>query len=256
METIDRMLDALEVTVNDVLADYGSGPAARIVIRAVERFQCFAVGVEIDPVAAEKSRAAIYAAEVAGTIPPNRIRIITMDAAEFDHRVFGITVATCYLFPKDATKLVTAGVFTGLDRLAAPLHPLPGLKMRAVNDVWLRASTSGWCLFRDDELPPVATAPPTPKKAPKRERAIFKYFATYCQPCKAWDLREGPKLTCKVYPIDCSVRGQDGVDSVPRIRMMERVDGGPWSNVRNKNGSVMEWGSNVTAATLNRIALE
>ncbi len=50
---IDQMLDALQLSESDVLADLGCGDG-RILIAACQRFGCSAIGVEIDPAKADE----------------------------------------------------------------------------------------------------------------------------------------------------------------------------------------------------------
>lgn len=125
---IDQMLDGLRLKPSDTLADLGCGDG-RILIAAVRKSGCRAVGVEIDPVKADEARKRI---EESGL--NHRIRIITGDAVSFDPEKYGVTVATAYLYPEVLEKLKP--VFSKVGRFASPYHEIPGIFMERRGDVW------------------------------------------------------------------------------------------------------------------------
>lgn len=95
-EVVAVMLDQLDLGANDVLYDLGCGDG-RILIAAVERFGCRAVGIEIDP------RVARIARENVRRAGCGRIRIVTGDANRYC--LDEADAVTIYLFPETMTKL-------------------------------------------------------------------------------------------------------------------------------------------------------
>lgn len=120
---IDQALRSLKLTAADVFADIGAGDG-RILIAAVERYGCRAVGVEIDAGQVAAARKAIAAAEKEKKIPRGRITLLHMDAADFDPRRYGITAATAYLFPETLDEL--KDVLAAIPVVAVPFHEIPG----------------------------------------------------------------------------------------------------------------------------------
>jgi len=125
---IDQMLDGLELKPSDTLVDLGCGDG-RVMISAVRRSGCRAVGIEIDPKKADEARKKIEEAGLS-----RRIRIITGDAVSFDPEKYGVTVATAYLYPEVLEKLKP--VFSKVGRFASPYHEIPGIFMERRGDVW------------------------------------------------------------------------------------------------------------------------
>lgn len=125
---ITQMLDGLDLKPNDTLADLGCGDG-RILIAAVRKSGCRAVGIEIDAAKAEEARKRVREAGLT-----NRIRVITGDAVSFDPEKYGVTVATAYLYQEILEKLKP--VFLKISRFASPYHEIPGLFMERKCDVW------------------------------------------------------------------------------------------------------------------------
>lgn len=91
MSVVDAMLDLAKVTRDDVVYDLGCGDG-RIVVRAVQRFGCRGVGVDLDP---QRIREAKDNARKNGVT--ERTRFEVGDVFEFDFS--GATVVTMYLLP-------------------------------------------------------------------------------------------------------------------------------------------------------------
>lgn len=131
-ELMGQVIDELQLSPSDVLADFGCGDG-RILIAAVERYGCRAIGIEIDPARADVARAAVQAAGL-----QDRIEIITGDALEFRPDQHGVTAATAYLYPDLLEQLRPT-----LDRIplvVSPCHQVPGMQMERRGDVWIRRS--------------------------------------------------------------------------------------------------------------------
>lgn len=129
-DLIDKMLDLMQLTSADVLADIGCGDG-RILIAAVERSGCKAIGIEIDPVKADEARRSVEAAGLSG-----RIEVITGEALEFDPESHGVTAITAYLYPELLQQLTETFKSPGVRIVATPFHQVPGLVMQQSGDVW------------------------------------------------------------------------------------------------------------------------
>ena len=125
---ITEMLDGLKLKSSDTFADLGCGDG-RILIAAVRKSGCRAVGIEIDPAKAEEARKRVAEAGLT-----SRIRVVTGDAVSFDPEKFRVTVATAYLYLEVLEKLKP--VFLKIGRFASPYHEIPGLFMERKGDVW------------------------------------------------------------------------------------------------------------------------
>jgi cyclopropane fatty-acyl-phospholipid synthase-like methyltransferase len=85
------MLEAAHVGKNDVVYDLGSGDG-RILIEAAKKYQCKAIGVEIDPDLVTLSRKRVEEAKLEKLVT---IKHDDLFAADFGDA----TVVTVYLFP-------------------------------------------------------------------------------------------------------------------------------------------------------------
>lgn len=126
---IEEMIDLLNLTSSDVLADLGCGDG-RILIAAVKKTGCRAVGVEIDPAKASEARAN---AEKAGLSA--KITIITGDVTVFRPEDYQVTAITAFLYPELLEKIGPAIYSVG--KAATPYHNIPGLTMMRHGDVWI-----------------------------------------------------------------------------------------------------------------------
>jgi protein-L-isoaspartate O-methyltransferase len=126
----DRIMETLGLSKSDVFADIGCGDG-RLLIDAVETFGCSAVGIEIDPVKADKAREKVKAAGLS-----DRITVLTGDAKSFDPEAYGVTAAVAYLYPELLEKLKP--MLETIPVLVTPFHQVPGLVMESRGDVWVR----------------------------------------------------------------------------------------------------------------------
>lgn len=120
-QMVQTILDHMPLTAHDVLADLGCGDA-RILIAAVRRYGCRAIGVEIDKSQALKATAAVEAAGL-----EDMITIAEGDARDFCPRESGVTAITAYLFPELLAELLP--VFQEVRLVASPFHPIPGMPL-------------------------------------------------------------------------------------------------------------------------------
>ena len=123
---INVMLRELSLTKDDVLYDLGCGDG-RVLIAAVKRYGCKAVGIEINPTTAERARYRVRMAQTSSEIVPNRIRIVTGDVTKF--KLNGATAVTMYLYPDTVEQLVPKLIGK---RVASFNHDLPGLQSRKI----------------------------------------------------------------------------------------------------------------------------
>lgn len=124
--TVEAMLDAMKLTPEDTLADWGCGDG-RILIAAAKR-GIRGIGIEIDPVRAAVASQAVKAAGVS-----DLVTIEIGDALDFD--VTRVTAVTAYLYPSLLAKL--APKMMQVRVAASPYHQVPGLDMQQVGDVWI-----------------------------------------------------------------------------------------------------------------------
>ena len=155
---IEQTSRLLALTRNDVLADLGCGDG-RILIAAVKRYGCKAIGIEIDPEIAESARRRVKEAGLP-------IEIITGDAITFKPTDHGVTAITAYLYPELLSKLVPVFKSPGVRVVASPYHSVSGLPMKQCGEVW------------------VYFAQKAVVRTNKRYLAMFT--ASYCGPCQTW----------------------------------------------------------------------
>jgi SAM-dependent methyltransferase len=171
---IEQTVRLLALTKDDVLADLGCGDG-RILIAAVERYGCKAVGVEIDPVIADEARRRVKASGLSAAIS-----ILTGDALAFDPKAYGVTAITAYLYPELLAQLTTVFKTPGVRIVASPYHQIPGLSMKQHGEVWVSSLSS----------------------SPARSRRYLALFtANYCGPCRAWKNLNKKKLEAKGFTV-------------------------------------------------------
>ena len=90
-EVVEAMLEAVQLTADDVIYDLGSGDG-RIPITAARLYGARGVGIELDPALVEEARAAATSAGVA-----DRVRFVTEDLFAAD--ISEATVVSLYLTP-------------------------------------------------------------------------------------------------------------------------------------------------------------
>jgi precorrin-6B methylase 2 len=122
-------VDLMSLQKSDILADMGCGDG-RVLIAAVRKYGCRAIGVEIDPKKADEARANVYEAGLKG-----QIEIITGDATQFWPADHGVTAVFVYLYPDLLEKLKPNLQQVGL--VVSPFHQVPGLEMERKGDVWI-----------------------------------------------------------------------------------------------------------------------
>lgn len=133
-ESRRQAIDLAALLPSDVFCDIGCGDG-RVLIEAVQRSGCTAVGVEIDAELAERARDAISDAGLA-----NRIRVITGDATDpeqFSPDAEGVTVAFMYLFPSLIEKMMPR--LENVQRIVSIGHDLPGSDDKKVGNVFVLA---------------------------------------------------------------------------------------------------------------------
>lgn len=126
---IDQMLPLLQLDASSILADFGCGDG-RILIAAVERYGCNGIGIEIDPIMADKARRRVLDSGLSG-----KIRIITGDVLNYDPAADRVTHAVAYLYPDLLEKLATT--LAAVRVVASPFHETPGIGQKRVGDVWI-----------------------------------------------------------------------------------------------------------------------
>jgi precorrin-6B methylase 2 len=127
---IDQIMDALSLSSDDTFADIGCGDG-RILIDAVTRFGCKAVGVEIDPAKADEARKRVAEAGLS-----HMITIVTGDAKDFDPKKYAVTAGVAYLYPDLLAKL--RPMLETIPVLITPFHKVEGLVMDQRGDLWVR----------------------------------------------------------------------------------------------------------------------
>jgi ubiquinone/menaquinone biosynthesis C-methylase UbiE len=113
---VDGMLAAVDLSADDVLYDLGCGDG-RILIAAVTRYGCRAVGIEINSKTAALAKKNVKAAGV-----EDWVRIVEGDAR--DANLVDATVVTLYLSPSLMRELVPK--IERATRIVSYSHPIPG----------------------------------------------------------------------------------------------------------------------------------
>jgi cyclopropane fatty-acyl-phospholipid synthase-like methyltransferase len=115
------MLALANLTKADVLYDLGCGDG-RIVVAAAKRYGCRAVGIDIDPLRVDESRANVDANGVAA-----RVRIERQDL--FDVELQEATVVTLYLSSSYNARLIPQlQRLKPNSRIVSHQFPIPGVK--------------------------------------------------------------------------------------------------------------------------------
>lgn len=126
IETIETMLDLMQLRSDDVLADLGCGDG-RILIAAAKR-GIRGIGVELD-----HARVSVAVANVNAAGLSHLVRVEQGDARSFDSS--RVTAITAYLYPtlleELAPKMRLARV------VGSPYHEVPGLPMKQHRDIWI-----------------------------------------------------------------------------------------------------------------------
>ncbi len=122
----DLGMSLLNLSSSDLLAEIGCGNAQHL-IRAVERYGCRGLGVEINGQLADAAQAAVDAAGLS-----DRIDILHCDAKFIDFR--DVDAVYLYHFPEQLEWIApkVAG-----KRVVSAFHELPGRSGRKVGDVWV-----------------------------------------------------------------------------------------------------------------------
>lgn len=129
MPVVHALVNELQLSSEDLLADLGCGDG-RILITAVKRTGCRAIGVEIDPRKADEARAAVNAAGLS-----SRIEIVTGDARAFDLSANKVTAVAAYLYPELLAELAES--LKTVPVVVTPYHRVPGLEMTRQGDLWI-----------------------------------------------------------------------------------------------------------------------
>ena len=126
MATVEAMLDLMQLTPDDTLADLGCGDG-RILIAAAKR-GVRGIGVELDHARVETARQSILDSGLS-----HLITIVQGDARSFD--TSRATAITAYLYPTLLAEL--APKMAAVRVAASPYHEVPGLAMIRVGDVFV-----------------------------------------------------------------------------------------------------------------------
>jgi cyclopropane fatty-acyl-phospholipid synthase-like methyltransferase len=97
-EVVDKMLELVHVTKDDLVYDLGCGDG-RIVITAAKKYGCKAVGYDIDPKRVKESRENVDANNVGDLVTIEQKDIFTLDLSKAN-------VITLYLLPSLNVKLI------------------------------------------------------------------------------------------------------------------------------------------------------
>lgn len=135
---VDMMLAALKLTPKDLLYDLGCGDG-RILITAVKKYGCRAVGIEIDPQVAAFAKQKVATSGVGA-----RIRITVGDARKYD--LSQATAVTMYLFPDLMRELVPK---LSTKRIASYQHKILGIPSKKItaprgSTIYLAVDSAWW----------------------------------------------------------------------------------------------------------------
>jgi precorrin-6B methylase 2 len=131
-QTINNITNVLENNgfgENKVLADLGCGDG-RILIAASKRFGSKGIGIEIDPVMANRAKQNIQNAGLS-----DRITILVGDVRDFDPVSWNVDVVTAYLYPELLKEL--SAELSSVNIVITPHHKVEGLNQTNHNDLWV-----------------------------------------------------------------------------------------------------------------------
>lgn len=139
MDAVDAALAALDLKPSDILYDLGCGDG-RVLIRAVQKYGCQGVGIEIDPKVAEYARQKVREADCGS------IRIVTGDARKF--KLDAADAVFLYQHPP-LMQVILPKLRTS--RIVSYLHPLPNRVNRklltATDKPIYVAEPEGWSMY-------------------------------------------------------------------------------------------------------------
>lgn len=180
-------IDLLQLDKDDVLADLGCGDG-RVLVDAVTRYHCSAIGIEIDPVKADAAKLAVRTAGL-----DDRIKIKTADIRD-DSEWESATAIYSYLYPELLGEL--APRLKAMRKVVTPYHQVPGLQMKQYGDVWMCASM---------------TAEENRSESDADEELYgIMFTADWCSYCRLMDGNILPFASLKFQKEDCTDRNPDG----------------------------------------------
>lgn len=145
---IDVMLDVIKIRPDQTFYDIGCGDA-QVLIRAVKRFGCRAVGVEVNSDTARLARSNVDAAGLS-----HMITIVEDDAHTWD-QLLEADVAYCFLFDKTLEKLMPRFRAMKADTLIVSYkHELPGAEGQQKNSCRIDGIDYEWWMWRVPGPPP------------------------------------------------------------------------------------------------------
>jgi cyclopropane fatty-acyl-phospholipid synthase-like methyltransferase len=112
---------------DEMLLDIGCGDG-RILIEAVKRYKCLAVGIEIDKRVADLARENVKKAGLGG-----RIRVMDGDARKY--KFDDVDVITMYLFP-DLMEEMQPEMFRAR-KIVSYSHPIPNVRNHRVGEIYI-----------------------------------------------------------------------------------------------------------------------
>lgn len=123
---VRRVLAILRPKSHEMFIDFGCGDG-RWLIEAARTYKCRAVGIEINPIQAERTRRAVVAAGLG-----DKVQVIVGDATTVD---VDAQVGVAYLYPNVLVRLKPK--LLKLKRFATYMHRVDGVVMQQNGDAWV-----------------------------------------------------------------------------------------------------------------------
>lgn len=131
-DVVDEAFNILKLNTDSVLWDAGCGNG-KILISAVQKFGCKAIGVEIDPAKVIEAKHNVDAAGLS-----DHITILEGDVRNFDVKKHKVTHIYAYLYPDLLAEI--ADKLMSVDIAVCPGHECPGIGMKLVGQCWVTDS--------------------------------------------------------------------------------------------------------------------
>lgn len=209
-DAITEALALLRLGPGDVFADIGCG-RGHVLIEAVRRYGCRAVGIEIDAGKYRQAEAAVDAAERSGKIPAGSIDLVLGDARQWNPA--GVTKAIAYLWPDTLSEVWPA--VSSIPLVVVPYHDVPGVAPTRTVGAMAVYEADQWepTIALAQAEAPTQTLPKAPA-ARKYPRVLVVVTDTaICAPCR----RLAPELRKLRDTVVVEVRQLTGFPRIPTL---------------------------------------
>lgn len=129
-DVIEEALQLLDLKPDSVFCDLGCGNAS-VLIKAVQRSGCRAIGVEIDPAKVAEARRMILDHGLS-----SQVTILQGDVRDFSPARHSVTHIYAYLYPELLQEI--SGTLESVGTVVCPGHECTGIGMKLIGQCWVR----------------------------------------------------------------------------------------------------------------------